>query len=167
MNDNNLNKKLEEFSKALELCADEYNSKLERKKTLEESPVIQEYNKLSYDLTLLSKRYDRLKDEYIKLCQAECNHPLWYFIEDDSDRFEGRQLWVCQCIKCRKYKTGHSREFFGKLIIESGNMGFGEQCLTSYENVRNEYLELESQQIDKKEITKTLVKKYNNQKENN
>lgn len=167
MNDNNKNKKLEELSKALELCADEYNSKLKRKKALEESPVIKEYNNLSFDLSLLGKRYDRLHDEYIKLYQSECHHPLWYFIKDDSDRFEGRQLWVCQCIKCGKYKTGHSREFLDNLIIESGNMGFGEQCLTSYENVRNEYLELEAQQIDKKEVVKTLTRKYNNQKGNN
>jgi hypothetical protein len=148
---NNSNKKLKEFLEALELCADEYNSKIQKQKLLEESPIIREYNKLSFDLSLLAKRYDRLKDEYLKLYQSECNHPLWYFTSDDTDRFEGRQLWTCQCIKCGKYKTGHSREFFDKLLIEPGN------------NVGNEYLKLESQQIDEKDVVKTLTKKFNNQ----
>ena len=53
-------------------------------------------------------------------------------------------------------------EFKDKLIIESGNMGFGERCLTDYGIVRNEYQTLVDS--NKKNIAKTLIKKYNNQK---
>lgn len=156
------NQILKEYEIAISECETKYHSILEEIKELEDKPVIKKYKKLETDLSMLSKRYARLRDEYSLLYQSTCKHPLWYFLEDDSDRFEGRQKWVCKCIKCGKIETEHSREFKDKLIIESGNMGFGERCLTDYGIVRNEYQTLVDS--NKKNIAKTLIKKYNNQK---
>lgn len=101
----------------------------------------------------------------MQIYQSNCKHPLWYFMNDASDRIEGRQEWVCKCIKCGIIEIDHSRNFKDKLIIESGNMGFGERCLSDYDVVRSEYLRHESSGEDKKSIVKTMIKKYNNQKE--
>lgn len=157
-------KTLEEYKKAIESCANQYNSIIERKKVLELNPIIKEYNQLQKELDILKIKYDNLSEEYTRIYQLNCKHPLWYFMNDNSNRVEGRQEWVCQCVKCGITEIGHSKNFKNKLIIESGNMGFGEKCLSDYGVVRSEYLQLEASGQNDKCIARTMIKKYNNQK---
>lgn len=89
--DENINQKLQEYEIAFETCSVQYSSILERIKELETKPTIKQYKQLQFELSILSKRYDRLKDEYIQIYQSNCKHPLWYFMNDASDRIEGRQ----------------------------------------------------------------------------
>ena len=159
------NKKLlEEYKRELDECRNELSEFNLKKKALEEIPIIQSYIQLAEKSYNLFEKYTELNTKYVELYQAECSHPLWYFLGDDTDSHEQRQLWVCSCVRCGVKKTGHSRDFEDKLIIESGNMGFGERCLTSYDEVREEYFRLESSQTDEEEIVLIMKKKYNNQK---
>ena len=96
----NIKQQLQEYETALETCSVQYNSILEKMKGLETNPIIKEYKKLQFDLSILSKRYNRLRDEYMQIYQSNCEHPLWYFMYDASDRIEGRQEWVCKCVRC-------------------------------------------------------------------
>lgn len=158
-----MNEKLKEYEKELENCSNEYNSILEQINELEKKPIFEKYRKLKFDLSILGERYERLRKEYLKIMQLNCEHPLWYFLSDETDSYEQRQLWRCQCVKCGVKKEEHSREFKDKLIIESGNMGFGKVCNSPYKEVRNEYLKLEEDNNGKDEIIKMMIKKYNNQ----
>lgn len=161
----NSNEKLQEVKEKLENCANEYNSKLEKVKELEKIKEVIEYKLLSKDLELLRKQYDSISKDYMELYESNCEHPLWYFMADKTDDYEQRQLWQCKCIKCGKMKREHSRFYKDKLIIESGNMGLGERCINSFEEVKAYYDELStSEEFTSDEIKEIMIKKYNKQK---
>lgn len=68
------------------------------------------------------------------------------------------------CIRCGKQSEGHSRLFKDKLIIESPFMGFGERCLYSYQEVKNEYNKYLEEDIEEEEIKNIMKNKFNNLK---
>lgn len=158
------NVSLEELSKRMNACQEQRLPKIERLKELRKLPIINEYEQLSSELTALWKEYESLEEEYEKLYQKNCEHPLWYFWRNETDFYEQRQLWVCQCVRCGMLKSEHSRSFKDKLILESGNMGFGERCIADYDKIKEEYLSYESQGEENEQIAKIMIKKYNYQK---
>lgn len=161
----NSKEELQEVKERLEKCVNEYNSKLKRINELEKIQEVVEYKKLSRDIELLEKRYDDIRKDYMELYESNCEHPLWYFMADKTDDYEQRQLWECKCLKCGKIKREHSRFYKDKLIIESGNMGFGERCINSFEEVKAYYNELvDSEEFTSDEIREIMIKKYNKQK---
>lgn len=161
----NSKKELQEIKEELDLCAIEYNLKLEKIKELETKKEVMEYKRFLKDVELLRKQYDSIRKDYMELYESNCEHPLWYFIADKTDDYEQRQLWECKCIKCNKIRREHSRFYKDKLIIESGNMGFGSECTSSFEEVKAYYNELvNSEDFSEEEIKNIMIKKYNNQK---
>ena len=158
--ENDIKQKLYRYEKALENCGDKYNSILERSKELEKNnSIVREYKNLQLELSTLAKRYNYLRDEYTKIYRSNCEHPLWYYKNDVTNR-----TGVCKCVRCGIVETGSSRKFKNKLIIESGDMGYGVVCLSDYSVVRNDYIQLESSGEKEQNIVKSLIKKYNNQK---
>ena len=161
----NSKKELQEVKEKLQNCGNEYNSILKKVKKLEEIKEVIEYKTLSKQLELLEKQYNNIKKDYMELVETNCEHPLWYFMADKTDDYEQRQLWQCKCLKCGKIKREHSRFYKDKLVIESGNMGFGEKCLNSFEEVKSYYDELaSSEEFTDEEIKDLIIKRYNNQK---
>lgn len=156
--------KLKEYRAALELCDNQYKFILEKSLELEKEPIIQKYKKMQLDLLTLRENHKILETEYNKLYQSNCEHPLWYCVKYDSTIFEEKQRLICKCIRCGITKTSHSKNFKNKIIMESENMEFGEIFLSNYNIMRKEYLDLESSTIDKEDIAKIMIKKYNNQK---
>lgn len=160
---NNSKKSLEEVELERQSLSKEYNSILNEKESLEKSPIVIAYKRLLENLKLVGDNYNEVNEEYFKLYQSNCTHPLWYFISDETDDYEGRQQWACKCVRCGMVKEGHSREF-PNLIIGSMSMGFGKQCPTSYRDIRAEYLNLEEKQNNDQQNVKMMIKKYNNLK---
>lgn len=161
--ENSVKQRLEQCKIEMAKCNEEFKKILEELTKLDSNKNIEEYNKLKLHLNILAKKNNLLIKEYNQLNQSECKHPLWYFLRDETDSYEQRQLWLCRCVKCRYEAIDHSRRFQDKLIIESFNMGFGELCKSSYEEVQNEYINLESNNVEENEIVKRMIKKYNNQ----
>ncbi len=152
---------LQEYEDALEWCRNHYSSILDKMEELEKEPIIKEYKRLQINLTNLLQGYEKLKNEHKKIYQTLCEHPLWYFMKDETDKLDNNQEFACRCIRCGIIKTSNSEDFKDNLIKSSEKAENSKKCFPGYFAVNKEYLELESSGRDKKDIAKALIKKYN------
>jgi len=69
----------------------------------------------------------------INRIQSECKHPIWYHLSTESDCYEGRKYFTCQCLECGKIKESGYRNFNLMLFKKE-----------SYNTVKEEYNKLKS-----------------------
>ena len=69
----------------------------------------------------------------INRIQSECLHSIWYHLSTDSDCYEGRKYYICQCLECGRIKENGYRHF--NLIL------FKKE---SYNEIKEEYNKLKS-----------------------
>lgn len=89
----------------------EYNLIQNEVNEIKKNPLIIRFEELKEDLSFMYDKIEQLEDDYSKLYQSECSHPIWVLIEDQTDSYEQRQILLCKCIRCQKEKKAHSRNF--------------------------------------------------------
>jgi len=92
------------------LCT-ERNGVLIKMKNLEQNPIVQEYMKLVSSNERLYSKLSNAKENYTRLKQKTCTHPLWYFISESTDSYEGRTYYTCKCLECNLVDERRSRDF--------------------------------------------------------
>jgi len=56
------------------------------------------------DLKETKDNLNNLINKEINKIQSECLHPIWYHLSTDSDCYEGRKYFTCQCLECGRIK---------------------------------------------------------------
>ncbi len=133
---------------------------------LETIPLIAKYNAYLYDKEKLQEEYQQKREEYLKLYQQDCPHPLWYFLRELSDGpIPG---FTCKCIRCEQednvLEYGINASLYEK-ELENGKLiyalcGYKKPIDIPYEVIRQEFLELEEAGYSLEEIKSILYSKY-------
>ena len=100
----------------------------------------------------LEETKNKLKDSInkeINKIQSECKHPIWYHLSTDSDCYEGRKYFTCQCLECGKIKESGNRNF--NLIL------FKKE---SYIEIKEEYNKLKSITSNQEVLFTILKEKF-------
>ena len=63
------------------------------------------------DLKETKDNLNNLINKEINKIQSECLHPIWYHLSTDSDCYEERKYFTCQCLECGKIKESGLRNF--------------------------------------------------------
>ena len=92
------------------LCI-ERNEVLLKMKDLEQNTIVQEYMKLVSSNERLYSKLSTAKESYTRLKQQTCSHPLWYFISESTDSYEGRTYYTCKCLQCDLIEERRTRDF--------------------------------------------------------
>lgn len=114
--ENNYILELSEIEKKFNEIQEERSKILERKHELEKLDVIKEYKKLCSSNETLYSQQNNLRERYTNLKQKNCSHPLWYFIKEETDTYEGRTYHTCKCLECDLVDERRSRDFDNVII---------------------------------------------------
>ncbi len=109
--ENNYIKDLREVENSFNKIKDKRSKILERMHELEKIDVIIEYQKLCSSNETLYRQQNNLIEKYTNLKQKNCKHPLWYFIKEETDSYEGRTYYTCRCLECNLVEERRSRDF--------------------------------------------------------
>lgn len=137
---------------------------LEEVEELKKQEAVRKYITIDNELAKIKAMRSILMEKQRKIIVKNCNHSLWYFLDDETDSYEQRQEWRCVCVECMTEEVEHSSYFSNRLIIQSASMGFGQRCLNSYDEVREEYYSLQNTGVPEEEIIKMMMERFNNQK---
>lgn len=107
----NYNTELKNIEELLDSICTQRNEVLEKMNILEQNATVQEYKKLFLLNESLYSKLSTTKEMYIKLKQKTCAHPLWYFISESTDSYEGRTYYTCKCLECNLVEERRSRDF--------------------------------------------------------
>ncbi len=110
MKNNNI-LELSEIENKFNEIQDERSNILKRMRELEKLDVINEYQKLCSSNETLYRQQNSLRERYTNLKQKNCSHPLWYFIKEETDTYEGRTYYTCRCLECNLVEERRSRDF--------------------------------------------------------
>jgi len=83
------------------------------------SKINNEISELSKNQVIITyKKLEETKNELknsinkeINRIQSECKHHIWYHLSTESDCYEGRKYFTCQCLECGKIKESGLRNF--------------------------------------------------------
>ena len=95
----------------LEKVNNKVNCKQQLYNDLIELPEVKNYIKAAGELEEAIKKKKLLVEEYFKILQSECNHPLWYLLDFEIDSYECKTYWTCKCIECGKVEEDRSKNF--------------------------------------------------------
>ena len=85
------------------------------------------------ELEETKNKLNDLINKEVNRIQSECKHSIWYHLSTDSDCYEGRKYYTCQCLECGRIKEDGYRHF--NLIL------FKKE---SYIEIKEEYNKLKS-----------------------
>lgn len=76
--------------------------------------------------------------------QDECTHPIWLWLNEDTDEHEGRTYYDCECVACGKIEERRDRDFGNKVVFARRNKDFGDKISFSTRNnkINERYKEL-------------------------
>lgn len=100
-----------------------------------------------------------LKRMRIEVDKFICQHPLWYFWDEQVGSYGNR--WICQCVQCGDFRIDNKKNFAGKIIIKSDYPNYSEKIDTNFKTVETDYDQLKKQDYNEQEIKKLLLTKYN------
>ena len=112
---------------------------------LSKNQVIITYKKLEETKSKLNISINK----EINRIQSECEHPIWYHLSTDSDCYEGRKYFTCQCLECGKIKESGLRNF--ELVL------FKKE---SYNEIKEEYNKLKSITSNQEVLFTILKEKF-------
>ena len=101
------------------------------------------------DLKETKDNLNNLINKEINKIQSECLHPIWYHLSTDSDCYEGRKYFTCQCLECGKIKESGLRNF--ELVL------FKKE---SYNEIKEEYNKLKSITSNQEVLFTILKEKF-------
>ena len=108
---NNYSLELSEIEKKFNEIQEERSNILKTMHELEKLDVIIEYQKLCSSNETLYRQQKNLREKYTNLKQKNCSHPLWHFIKEETDTYEGRTYYTCRCLECNLVEERRSRDF--------------------------------------------------------
>ena len=85
------------------------------------------------ELEETKNKLNDLINKEVNRIQSECKHPIWYHLSTDSDCYEGRKYFTCQCLECGRIKEDGYRHFNLMLFKKE-----------SYIEIKEEYNKLKS-----------------------
>ena len=95
-------KKYKELKDKLLKLNESRNELIEARQKLLENDIVKQYVALDDELSETNLEYRRLYRDLIREKQNTCSHPVWYFMDGFTDRYEGRAYWSCKCVACGK-----------------------------------------------------------------
>lgn len=108
---NDLNEELIKIEKQLEDLANERAIIIDKMEKLKKYKCVQQYIILSSQNSVLYGKLTNLKESYINLKQRLCTHPIWFFVSETTDDYEGRTYYTCRCLECGKVEERRNRDF--------------------------------------------------------
>ena len=98
------------------------------------------------DLKETKDNLNKSINKEINRIQSECEHPIWYHLSTESDCYEGRRYFTCQCLECGRIKESGYRNFNLMLFKKE-----------SYIEIKEEYNKLKSV-TNNQEVLFTILK---------
>lgn len=150
MENNNIEKMMNQCKKDLDSCMDKYNKRFIQMKELENSSVMKTYKTVVSELVELKAQCQLLLHIYNGLCQQSCLHPIWVgTIEDRSN-----SIYRCQCIKCHLVQIGSIENFSNHMIL------LNPKDTISCDMIEKEYDYLNAKDFSEEEAFQLIKKKY-------
>ena len=101
------------------------------------------------DLKETKDNLNNLINKEINKIQSECLHPIWYHLSTDSDCYEGRKYFTCQCLECGRIKEDGYR-YFNLILFKK----------ESYNKIKEEYNKLKSITSNQEVLFTILKEKF-------
>lgn len=95
--------------------------------------------------------------------RGDCHHPLFNFIKDSTNPYEGGSTWDCQCVNCGKVKCERPTYYKGKLIMGELCMGYAKQSDFSYKEIYQTFHGLKDNGMEEQAAVEKVLIQYKHQ----